>query len=379
MISFQYALVLKSSLLFLLLLSGRLSFYVISNINCESCEKSIRAVENLFPESIFLKYDISEGDILERFNMISGIINETFLPLPLFIVFANDSLRAIVAGELPPESWEIAVKEEAMGVPLYVNEGMGKVLLRKVLVDKEKIAELKEVLTVDYRRENSLADFKMLIGPIFIASAMDALNICMMNVLLILLALTFHSMNRKVALRVGIAFSLGIFIIRFIMGLCAIRAFGIFPEVRYILVVFALSMGALRLEESISGSKRHLPKGFRAVINKYLRLRLDHITGFAAGAIAALLIMPCSSAPYFLALSLLRKLMLEGLLLLVVYNLIIMIPLLAAIALVYAFDLKAENVRMRILEKRRLINLLEGLTLISLSIFILLSSHPMGF
>jgi hypothetical protein len=54
-----------------------------------------------------------------------------------------------------------------MGVPLYVNEGMGKVLLRKVLVDKEKIAELKEVLTVDYRRENSLVDFKMLIGPIF--------------------------------------------------------------------------------------------------------------------------------------------------------------------------------------------------------------------
>jgi hypothetical protein len=114
-ISFQYALVLKSSLLFLLLLSGRLSFYVISNINCESCEKSIRAVEDLFPESIFLKYDISEGDVLERFNMISGIINETFLPLPLFIVFANDSLRAIVAGELPQRFGKLRSRKRQWG------------------------------------------------------------------------------------------------------------------------------------------------------------------------------------------------------------------------------------------------------------------------
>lgn len=92
--------VLRLLLVLSLLFNGTLSFYVISSSSCEFCLDRIAVARELYPECVFVTYDIARGDSLRRFDKIFGVIDEVFLPLPVFGVFEDDRLRAIVAGGL---------------------------------------------------------------------------------------------------------------------------------------------------------------------------------------------------------------------------------------------------------------------------------------
>lgn len=202
---------------------------------------------------------------------------------------------------------------------------------------------------------------------------MDAVNPCAINVFLVLLTLLFYGAGQRVVLGTGIAFSGGVFITYLLMGVGLIRAFSSVSQVKYVAVAFAIFLGALSIIEFFTGERRHLPGAFARQITNYLERSSNPGTGFIAGVVTASLLLPCSSAPYFLALNLLseRSTLVGGLLLLAIYNLIVITPFLMITFFVYALGVTTMDMKLWMLEKRRWINLLLGLGLICLSLFTL--------
>lgn len=373
--------VLRLLLVLSVLFNGTLSFYIISSNSCKLCLERIAVAQELYPRSVFVNYDIAEGDSLRRFDEISGIIDEAFLPLPVFGVFEDDRLRAIVAGGPSADAWKRIIGEDMEGVPVYVDDGTGRAELKKTIENVEKVANLEKFFT-EIDIEVYLGDFNLLILPISIAAAIDAVNPCSISVFIVLLAFVFHSTGRGVALRTGLSFSFAVFITYFLIGLGLIRAFGGLSKIRtfgdlsqikYIVVFFALFLGVMRIIEFLTGERRHLPNAFITQITKYLERASNPLTGFVAGVVSASLLLPCSSAPYFLALNLLsnKATLLGGVLLLMIYNLIIITPFLIITVCVHSLGVKTLDLKLWIEGRRRWINLLVGLGLICLSILML--------
>jgi len=113
-----------------------------------------------------------------------------------------------------------------------------------------------------------------------------------------------------------------------------------------------------------------MPGSFIIEITKYLERASNPWTGFVAGFVSASLILPCSSAPYFLALNLISEnsTLFGGLILLTIYNLIIIAPFLILTVCVHTLSMM--DIKLWMTAKRRWIDLIVGLVLICLSIFI---------
>ena len=363
---------LRLLLILSLLSNSTLSFYIISNSGCRPCVERVRQASALYPESVFVKHDVAEEHNLERFHEITGIIDEVFIPLPLFGIFVSNSLKVIVAGGLSAESWKGIIEEDLEGVPVYIDDGTGRAELKKIIEETEKIVRLEE-LFAGTKFTGLSRDFNSLIVPVFVAATMDAFNPCAINVFLVLLTFLFYGVGRRVMLRTGVSFSVGVFITYLLMGLGLIRAFSSFSQVKYVAVAFAIFLGALSIIEFLSGERRHLPGAFARQITKYLERSSNPGTGFVAGVVTASLLLPCSSAPYFLALNLLseRATLFGGLLLLAIYNLIIVTPFLIITFFFHTLGVKTMDMKLWVTEKRRWINLLVGLGLICLSLYIL--------
>jgi len=351
--------------------NGTLSFYVISSSSCEPCMARIATAQKLYPEAPFIFYDIAERENLRRFDEIVGVINEPFLPLPVFGVFEGGKLKAIVAGSSSEDGWRRIIEADFEGVSIYVDDGTGRAELKKIIESSEKIAKLRLLFT-EREIEGPPRSFIHLVVPISIAAAIDAVNPCALSVFLVLLTFVLYGAGRGTAMRTGLAFSAAVFITYFLMGLGLIRAFGRFPQIKYIIIAFAIFLGVLRIIEFLTGKRRHLPGSFIIEITKYLERASNPWTGFVAGFVSASLILPCSSAPYFLALNLISEnsTLFEGLLLLAIYNLIIIAPFLILAVCVHTLSMKAMSMKRWMATKRRWIDLIVGLGLISLSIFI---------
>lgn len=220
-------------------------------------------------------------------------------------------------------------------------------------MDIEDLARLEELFK-GTDKIGQPRDFKSLVIPVSAAAAVDAANPCAINVFLVLLTFLFYGVGRKSVLCTVFAFSVGVFISYFLMGLDLIRAFNSVYQLKYIAVAFALFFGFLSIIEFLTHESRHIPAVFAKQITKYLEHSTNPRTGFLAGAITAYLLLPCSSAPHFLALNLLseRATIIEGTLLLVLYNLIIVTPFMMITFLVHVLGVKTMDMKLWMLGKK---------------------------
>lgn len=326
----------------------------------------------LYPECEFVTYDIAKSDNLKRFDKISGIIDEIYLPLPIFGVFEDNKLRVIVSGGPSTGDWENIIGESMEGVSIYVDDGVGRVELKRTIKDMEKIGRLEDLFVGEYV-EGSQRAFESLIIPVLIAAAMDSINPCAINTLLVLLTFVIYSVGHGKTLRTGLAFCGAVFLTYFSMGLGFIQVFSQVHYLKYVIFVLAFSLGVLMIIEFFKGERKHIPSKFSDKITKYLEGASSPWTGFMAGIVSASLLLPCSSAPYFLALNLIseRMTLFGGLGLLLVYNIIIILPFLVITVCVNTFDLRTMDMKLWLKGRRRLINLILGLGLICLSVLTL--------
>ena len=345
-----HATLFRGILILCMLSSNATVFYVYTNDNCAPCVERYDYVKNLFSDTRFVKYNIAEASNLQRFNDILGIFQDELLSVPIYGVFHDGRLQIIVAGEISSECWGQVLEQYVDGLPVYVGVAEAKAELVTVLSDGKTVTDL-EALFLGTGMLDISWDLNSLILPLTLAALMDAVNPCAVSVLLVMLSLVFYSSKQEQMLSTGFAFSTAVFITYLLMGLGIYQAYGSLTVIKYVTVIFSFSLGTLSIIEFFTGEKKHIPDIFSKYISKYVERVSNPRTGFIAGVVTATLLLPCSSAPYFLAVNLLyeKTTMGGGFLLLALYNFIIILP-----------------------ENRRWVNLLIGLGLILLSLYSLL-------
>ncbi len=228
-----------------------------------------------------------------------------------------------------------------------------------------------------------IARFKktLTIPLVIAAAAVDSINPCEFAVLILLLTTILLSADRKKALHAGLAFSLAIFISYFLMGLglySAIQASGL-TRTFYIIVAFlAILVGLFNLKDYFwygRWFRMEVPLSWRPKMKSFLS-RVTSVPGaFIVGIIISLFLLPCTSGPYIIILGLLANLTTktQGMIYLLLYNFIFILPMLTITLLIYFGLTTTEQAEHWRIKKLKTLHLITGMIILLLGIVMIIS------
>jgi cytochrome c biogenesis protein CcdA len=158
------------------------------------------------------------------------------------------------------------------------------------------------------------------------------------------------------------------------LGLGALRVFQSIPELKFIIVAVGLTMGGLEVLAFMGLKRKHVPNSFADRIRESLKKAANPFTAFIAGVLVSLLLLPCTSGSYFVALDLLAKnaTFAGGLLLLTLYNAIVVLPFVVLTIAIYMLTFRTAKVRVWLDTNEKWLRLFGGVTLIFISLILVL-------
>jgi len=194
------------------------------------------------------------------------------------------------------------------------------------------------------------------IPAVILAAAADSVNPCTFAVLVLLLGTLLVAGRKGKILQAGLTFTLAIYISYFLMGIgifSAIQAAGI--QRPFILAVSSLAilLGLWNMKDYFAYGKWfsiEVPKRWRPTVKRITSSVVSVPGAFAVGVLDSLFLLPCSSGPYIAILALLSKTAsrTEGILYLLLYNFIFVLPLLViTFAVHFGFTTTARAERWR--------------------------------
>jgi len=347
-----------------------LVLYVVTCPTCSGVSERVKTLEDSMPAGELVFYDVAEKVNTNRFQRITEALDET-LYMPLAAVFRDGSLTAVASGDLSAEDWRRVYEGEWNGVPVYIVVSKGTMEVKIVIHDDEKRKTLSQLFTEPYvSAVEDETDFIELLPMVVAAAAVDAINPCCFNVFVILLSLVFYDVGRKAALSVGLAFSSGLFTSYFLLGL---GLFSVLPRVsgiKYLVSAVAIVFGGFRILDALGMDVKYLPDALAGRVSAQIEGVSNPRNGYWAGLATGILLLPCSSAPYFIVLNLLseRIYMITGLALIALYNLIIVAPFVITTVVVHGLMRTTMDIKLWSMGNRRWVNLLIGVTLVLLGL-----------
>ena len=223
--------------------------------------------------------------------------------------------------------------------------------------------------------DSSSISFWLVVG----AALVDAVNPCAFAVLLILLtAVLVGNEKKKTALLSGFAFSLSIFIAYFLMGLGvyhAISSTSVSSFFFKFVAVFAILLGIFNLKDFFwygKGFLMEVPRSWRPLMKSIIHKVTSPVGAFFAGIVVSFFLLPCTSGPYVVILTLLseKESFYTALFYLVLYNLIFVLPMVViTLAVYFGFSAeKAEKIRKKNL---RVLHLIAGVLMVGMGVYLL--------
>ena len=216
--------------------------------------------------------------------------------------------------------------------------------------------------------------------PVLIGAALvDAINPCEFAILIMLLTTILAGGVRRRALYAGLAFSLAIFLSYFAMGLglySAVASAGFSGIFMKIIGVIAIILGIFNLKDVFfygKGFVMEVPMGWRAKMKAVIRSVTSPIGAFFVGVLISLFLLPCTSGPYIVVISMLgqKETFWEAVRLLLLYNVIFVLPMLFITFAVYkGFSVeRAEEIRQK---RLKVLHLIAGVILVIMGVVILM-------
>jgi len=346
-----------------------LVLYVVTCPTCSGVSERVKTLEDSTPTGDLVFYDVAEKVNTNRFQRITETLGET-LYMPLTAVFRDGNLTAITSGDLSAEDWRRVYEEEWNGVPVYIAESKGQMEIKTVVLDERK-KTLSQLFTEPYvSAVEGEADFLELLPVVAAAAAVDAINPCCFNVFVILITFVFYDVGRRAALRVGLAFSSGLFTSYFLLGLGLFSVLPRISGIKYLVSAVAIVFGGLRILDALGLDVKYLPDALAGRVSAQIEGVSNPRSGYWAGLATGILLLPCSSAPYFIVLNLLseRVHMITGVALIALYNLIIVAPFVITTVVVHGLMRTTMDIKLWSMENRRWVNLLIGVTLVLLGL-----------
>ncbi len=345
-----------------------LVLYVVTCSTCPGVGERVEVLEECMPDGALVYYDVAEKVNTDRFQRIADALGET-LYMPLSAVFRDGGLVAVASGDLSAVDWRRVYEEEWDGVPVYVTESKGQMEVKTVVRDNEERETLSRLFTEPYVTAME-ADFLELLPMVTAAAVVDAVNPCSFNVFVILLSLVFYDAGRKAALKVGVAFSSGLFTSYFLLGLGLYSVLPRIAGIKYLVSGVAIVLGGLRILDALGMKVKYLPDALAGKVSSQIESVSNPWNGYWAGLATGILLLPCSSAPYFIVLNLLseRVFMITGVALIALYNLIIVAPFVITTVVVHGLMRTTMDIKLWSMENRRWVNILIGVTLVLLGV-----------
>ena len=173
--------------------------------------------------------------------------------------------------------------------------------------------------------------------PLLVSAAfVDASNPCALAVLILLLATVMAAKGKNKALLSGLVFSLAIFISYLLMGLGFYKAITVFSLPKFISLgvgILSIIIGLANLKDVFWYGKvfiMEVPLSWRPKMQGIIKKVTSPLGALGAGFLVSLFLVPCSSGPYIVILSLLAEKTSMGktLPLLILYNFIFVLPML---------------------------------------------------
>lgn len=348
---------------------GGKKFYVYGSHSCGDCQRTLEVLESEFGSGAIVFYDLSDAKNTAYFDEIySEAFPGKVERIPLIGVF-NGTLRAIVSGYHDADFWRSALNTDNGTALYYLDEYTEKE------ENTEKIARYEGLFTQTIETEGK-SDAFMLTGMIVLAALADSINPCAFAVLIAFLSLISYRKGGKEVLSCGMAFILAVFIVYTLMGLGLIGLFHSLPWLKLIVGFAGLVLGTVEILDSVRNRKESsmIPERLRERIGALIRTASNPWGAFLIGLAVSLFLLPCTSGPYFIAMSLISGSSDAGLgiFLLILYNLIFILPFLLITYAIY--ESKRTTIQTKRWKERygKYMGLIAGLIIIVLSQYIIL-------
>jgi cytochrome c biogenesis protein CcdA len=182
------------------------------------------------------------------------------------------------------------------------------------------------------------------------SALLDSINPCDFAVMLLLLGRLLVIGKRQKVIWAGLVWSAGVYVVYFLMGYVFYTLLGVTIGTRslrvpYILAVssIAILMGLWQMKDLLWYGKWFsigVPESWKPALKRVTNSVVSLPEVFIAGMVDALFLAPCTSGPYLAILSLLSTTTtrIQGVLLLLLYNLIFILPMIG-IALTVHFGI----------------------------------------
>ncbi len=284
--------------------------------------------------------------------------------------------------ELNKKFLEYGIPQKQRGVPIlfYGNEFF--VGDESIIENLAKFSEAKR----DPPPESPVAEPENPARPLSLlaiagAALVDSINPCAIAVLLILLgALMLSSPNKNLALWGGLVFTLAVYIGYFLFGLGLVSAFyfsGLASWVNKIVGALAIAIGLANLKDfffyGAGGFVMEIPMSWRPRLKGFLNKITSPWGAFLAGFVVLFFELPCTGGPYFFVIGLLSQAesLTKIIPVLLFYNLVFVLPLLAIIGLIYWGKSSVEKASKWKDKNIRILHLIGGMIMLALGLWVI--------
>ena len=222
---------------------------------------------------------------------------------------------------------------------------------------------------------------KLTIPVVIFAATVDAINPCAFAVLIILMTAALSIANKKRALKFGLAFTASIYISYFLMGLglfSVLQASGLSHIFYIIVTVLAVIVGLLNIKDYFwyrKGLLMEIPLSWRPAMKKIINSATSPLGAFLVGFIVSLFELPCTGGPYIVILGLLAKEVTRatGIIYLLLYNLVFVMPLIMLSIIIYKGISTTEKLEKIRQDKIKILHLIAGILMLVIAGVMILS------
>lgn len=221
--------------------------------------------------------------------------------------------------------------------------------------------------------------------PIILGFALiDSINPCVIGVLLLLITVLLKTKQKRAVLLKGSVYTLGVYVTYLIGGVTllsvfnAVRSVQLISQMFYVFIgIFVLFAAFLEIKDFFwygRGFSLAIPHRFVKTVEGGARgAHTGLISAFAFGSLVTLVELPCTGAPYLAIITMMSQSgvqFVNALILLLIYNLVFVIPLIAIICLAYK-GIGYKKMELWRREHKGKMRLAVGLMLLGISVWII--------
>jgi cytochrome c biogenesis protein CcdA len=334
--------------------NGQVVVYFFYRQTCGECQKALTFLEGFrerHPDVIIRSYDLLDNSSNQQlFQQFNKRYNVPFSPVP-----------AVFVGE-----WELTNLEN---IELHLDDIV-------VQVAQNPNSTVPRPTEVTPSPENS-GTTQLTIPLVIVAGLVDGINPCAFAVLVFLLVSIMSIGSKRRVLQVGLVYIGAIFIFYFLSGLglfALIQVSGFSGIFALIAATVAFAAGIIMIKDALSGGTGSwlvIPDSKKDAISRYVKEATLPAT-FILGILVGMFELPCTGGIYLAIISLISQKMtiMDGLPLLLLYNILFVAPLIIILAIVY-FGLPPERLEAWRTENRVIVRIAMGCLMIAIGIVVL--------